>query len=122
MKNIVRVGFLMCLFLAFTTSVKAQEKKDSKYKTVELKTSAACHECEGNLEPEIGFSKGVVGAKLTWKTGELTVKYNSKKVTVDEIRKRVAALGYDCDGVKADPKAKNNLGHNCEDHKGHDHH
>ena len=115
----MKTRFFLSLFFLLTFQINGfnQSQKATKIQKARLKVSATCHVCEERIEQEIGYSKGVVYANVVLKEGVLSIKYKPNKVTLEEIKGRVAALGYDCEEIKADPKAKNNLGHVCAEHQ-----
>ena len=71
-----------------------------KSQTVTFQTSAQCGMCKERIEKEMNFAPGVQYAELNMDDMSLTIKFKSKKTTADDLRKRVAAIGYTADGVK----------------------
>ncbi|MCE3295616.1 MAG: Heavy metal transport/detoxification protein [Crocinitomicaceae bacterium] len=104
------LSFLAVLFIG---TVGAQEKADNK-QTVVIKTSAECGQCKERIEEKLNYVKGISFAELNYETRELTVKFRSDKITLDEIRKIISGLGYDADEVKADPDAQKKLPMCCQ--------
>ena len=88
-------SFLILLFLTCTGVINAQ-----KSKTVVFQTSAQCGMCKDRIEGVMNFVPGVKYAELNMKDMSLNIKYNSKKVTPADLRKRVADIGYSADAVK----------------------
>ena len=88
-------SFLILLFLTFTGVINAQ-----KSKTVVFQTSAQCGMCKDRIEGVMNFVPGVKYAELNMKDMSLSIKYNSKKVTPADLRKRIADIGYSADAVK----------------------
>jgi mercuric ion binding protein len=103
----VLVIFLSLLFVGYSFS---QEKKP----TVTIKTNSECGDCKDRIEGKLNYTKGIVFAELDYKTKLLTVKYNSKKITLDQIRKIVSEIGYDADDVKAVESAQKALPLCCQ--------
>ncbi len=112
---------LITLFICLS-GFSQNDKRVSKIQTAEFKVSTECHVCKDNIEAEVNYLKGVVYVNVKYEEKVMKVKYNTKKTDEMTIKKAVAAMGYDCGDVKATSKAKNNLGHVCEAHKGHHHH
>jgi copper chaperone CopZ len=83
-------------------------------KTITIKTSSECEMCKDTIEKGMAFTKGVKKAVLNVETKVLTVEYNPNKTNPDEIRKAVAALGYDADDVPAEKIAYDNLDACCK--------
>jgi periplasmic mercuric ion binding protein len=105
MKTIVL--FLSFLLVSFSFS---QEKKP----TVTIKTNSECGDCKDRIEGKLNYTKGIIFAELDYKTKILTVKYNSKKITLDQIKKIVSEIGYDADEVKAVESAQKALPLCCQ--------
>lgn len=66
-----------------------------------IKTTAECEFCKQNIEETLGKVKGIRKVKVDFKKHEVYVNYNSKKITLDQIRKELNDLGYDADDQKA---------------------
>lgn len=113
---------LAALFVLSGISAYAQKKAEIK-----IKTSAECEMCKTTIEKTMAYTKGVKKATLDLKTRELTVVYNPKKVTPEQIRKAISDAGYDADDVPANNKAYQKLeacckgGNSCTDPKNHKH-
>lgn len=95
----------------FTTNVNAEGKKTEE---VKIKTSAQCDMCKERIEKALAFEKGVKKADLDLKTKEVTVTYNPKKISVEQIKKAIAGAGYDADEVKANDAAYAKLPKCCQ--------
>lgn len=105
---------LFLLAIVASVSVGFGQAKEPKVKTVIIQTSAECGECEERLESHLNYTKGVVFAELDLTTMKLTVKYKTKWVTLDEIKRKIADLGYQADDVKANPEAYEKLPACCK--------
>ena len=70
-----------------------------KSQTVTFQTSAQCGMCKERIEKELNFASGVQYAELNMENMSLTIKFKSKKTTADDLRNRVAAIGYTADDV-----------------------
>lgn len=79
--------------------------------TTTFKVNGECSMCKKKIETSLRV-KGI--NKVNWdiKSHELTVTYNSEKITLDEIHKRVASVGYDTEKIKATDEAYSQL-HGC---------
>jgi periplasmic mercuric ion binding protein len=89
------------LFLLISVPASAQRMTEQT-----IKTSAECEFCKTSIEKLLGDMKGIKRATVNIATKELVVKYNTKKITIDEIRIALSNAGYDADDVKANNKAK----------------
>lgn len=100
---------LITLALVLTGSLAMAQTK-----TITIHTSAECAECEIRLEEELNYTKGVSFAELDVPSRDLTIKYNEKKISAEQLKEIIARLGYDADEVKADPKAQSELPECCQ--------
>tara|TARA_B100000963_G_C22432793_1_gene582936 strand:- start:169 stop:519 length:351 start_codon:yes stop_codon:yes gene_type:complete len=82
------------IFLLVIGNVNAQ-----KTQTVVFQTSAQCGMCKDRIEGVMNFIPGVKYAELNMKDMSLSIKYNTKKISVGDLRKRVAEIGYTADDV-----------------------
>lgn len=103
----------------FTGSLFAQSKNKAEIK---IKTSAECDMCKKTIEKTMAYEKGVKEAKLDLSTHELTVTYNPKKTSPEQIRKAISNAGYDADDVKANNKAYQQLPECCKKGAPHENH
>ncbi len=92
---------IAALSTIFSTGFSQKIKNEAK---ATLKVSGNCGMCEKTIEGAAN-KKGVVIAQWDENTKLLTVNYNSKKTTTDEILKRVAYAGYDNEKFLAPDKA-----------------
>ena len=107
MKSLLVVVFLMLGFTIFS-----QEK--SKNQVIVIQTSAECGQCKERIENQLNYTKGIKYAELNLEDLKLTVKYNSSKITLEEIKTQIAKLGYDADEVKAEKEAYQKLPKCCQ--------
>ncbi|MDG1147542.1 MAG: heavy metal-associated domain-containing protein [Crocinitomicaceae bacterium] len=107
MKNLLLIAMLS--LIAGVTNAQT-----SKVSTVKIKTSAECNSCKVRLEDKLNYTSGVKYAELNLEDKNLTVKFNTKKITLAAIRKIIAETGYDADDVKAIPESVKNLPACCQ--------
>jgi copper chaperone CopZ len=105
---------ILLLIMSLVAAGAHAAKKPSKNAEILIKTSAQCGMCKERIEKQLGFTKGVKKAVLDVETREVKVVYRSDKTNPDEIRKAIAAIGYDADEVKADPVAYEKLPACCK--------
>ena len=107
MKNILVIVLFMLGYTIFS-----QEK--SKYEVIVIQTSAECGQCKERIESELNYTKGIKYAELNLEDLKLTVKYNSSKLTLDDLKNQISKLGYDADDVKAEKEAYQKLPKCCQ--------
>lgn len=110
MKKIILLSFLL---LSFTANSFAQETT-SKKKTVKTTfwVNGQCDMCQTRIQKAALSTKGVKMASWHIESKMLTVVYNRTKCSEKDIKKSIAAVGHDSEGVRATDEAYNNL-HMC---------
>lgn len=110
---------LMVTFFTLVTGAVMAQKEPAR-QTVFLQTNAQCGECKERLEGVLNFTKGIVYADLHLEDKKLEVRYHSKRISLEEIKKLISEIGYDADEVKAVKTAQDKLPTCCQP-GGHDH-
>jgi len=102
MLKIMQIRLFIPLFLLFFlfSSAKAIAGNPRKVK-VTIKTSAECIYCKENLEESLAKVKGIRKVNCDYVKHEVYVVYNSKKITIEQIRTKMNEIGYDADDQKA---------------------
>jgi len=118
-----RCIFTVMLAVAFSTTTFAQMHDHSKMvaaqtvsadsKTATFKVSGNCETCKARIEKAARVD-GVSKADWNVKTKMLTLVYKPSKVQVDNIQKRIAAVGHDTPKYKASDKVYNALPGCCK--------
>ena len=116
MKNllIIIIAFFSINISAQTKLVESEEIVESKIEVLKIKTSAECGSCKKRIGKALKGVTGIEYFKLNIPTKILKVKYDSGKISPDEIRNIVARTGYDADDVLANKKAYKNLPACCQ--------
>lgn len=97
--------FLTMIAFSFAFMTMAQSKQ-----TLVVKTPNSCNHCKicescgGKLETDLYFVRGIKLVTYNEADQTTTVVYKTKLITPDKIRQEIAKLGFDADGVPADPK------------------
>ncbi len=102
---------IIIVLVLLSTIGFSQTKKDS---TLLVKTSAVCDMCKQRIEQGMAFEKGIKDIVLDTATKVATVRYAIARTNPDNIRKAISKLGYDADGLPADPKAYEKLPACCK--------
>ncbi len=105
--------FLLAHLTLFTPSC-ATLKNNTNKETTTIQTNAECGMCKEKIEGKLNYTKGIVFAELDVPSKELTVKYKTDKITLEEIRVLISEIGYDADEVKANPESQENLPKCCQ--------
>ena len=86
----------------FTTSFTfAFQKDDPKTVNSTIKVSGVCEMCKSRIEKGTIKLKGVKYANWEIISNKLSLIYNSRKIKLDSIKKKIASLGHDTDKFKA---------------------
>lgn len=108
MKNV-----LMLLVIIGLSACGIANGQSSK-KIISIQTNAQCGECKERIEEELNYTGGITYAELNLDTKIVEVKYNSSKISADEVKKVISDLGYNADEVKADTQAQSALPKCCQ--------
>ena len=100
------------LFLVFAVFTNATAQSGT-HKTSTFKVWGNCGTCKKTIEASLKV-KGVEKADWNVKTKMITVTYDESKITLDQIQKHIAAVGYDNDKYKGDDKAYAKLPGCCQ--------
>lgn len=68
---------------------------------VVIRTSAECGSCKTRIEEKLNYTSGVKFAEVDLAANTITVRYNTKKISLDELKTIITDLGYDADDQKA---------------------
>ena len=104
MKNLI-----LLFSLLFTMNIMAQ----STVTTTTISVKGNCDMCKERIENAADI-KGVKNSNWNEKSKIITVTYDSKKVTVEQIEKAIAKAGYETANEKADSNAYNKLPSCCK--------
>ncbi|MBC7412481.1 MAG: copper chaperone [Bacteroidia bacterium] len=105
MKKLIKLTIAIICLLSFSNS-KAQDTEIATYTVY-----GNCGMCKKTIEKAANKSKD---AKGSWnrETKVLTLTYNTKKTTSNEVLKRIADVGYDNEKYVASQASYDNL-HEC---------
>ena len=113
----MRNYILLVLFTFFSFTLSAQNSKNEKaviQTTIDCDHCKVCETCGQNFQENLYKIKGLKMYELDEKAMTLTVFYNGKKTTLNEIKTAITKLGYDADEMKADAKAYEKLDGCCK--------
>ena len=116
MKKILLLSFVIAGF-ATVSSAQVKEIK-AKIKT----PNALCEACKTRIEAVLKRTDGVVFVDVNYRKGETTVKYQTDRTDIEQIKTAIANQGYDADDVTANEESYKRLPKTCkkfEDGGGH---
>lgn len=105
--------FIATTLIVLTSSFVSTEKLPPTI-TKTFDTSVNCNMCKTRVEEKLNYVKGIVFAEVDTPRKTLTVKWKTKIISEDEIKKIVSNLGYQIEDVSADKDAQNKLPNCCQ--------
>jgi len=109
--NTLKNLFLVVLMTVLAFSAQGQEKKNknAKYTT---EVNGNCEQCQKRIQKAAYSVPGVKSASWNIETHKLNLVINEEKCSLTDVKKAVAKVGHDTDGVKATKEDYDNL-HSC---------
>ncbi|MBC8265813.1 MAG: heavy-metal-associated domain-containing protein [Flavobacteriales bacterium] len=83
-------------------------------KTETFKVFGNCGMCERTIESSLANIKGIEKADWNKETKMMKVIFDEKQISLDEIKQKIAEVGYDTDKFRATEKVYNNLPGCCQ--------
>ena len=111
MKNGIMLMFVMVMVI---TSCATSKSGESTKMTSFIQTNAQCGDCKERIEGLLNYEKGIIYSNLDLETKIVEVKYNTKKTSLEEVKKVISGIGYNADEVKALKTAQNALPSCCK--------
>ncbi|PKB16006.1 heavy-metal-associated domain-containing protein [Flavobacterium sp. 5] len=107
MKNIVIVIWLT--FVGLSVSAQENKNKNAKYTT---EVNGNCEQCQKRIQKAAYSVPGVKSATWNIETHQLSVIINEEKCSMADVKKAIAKVGHDTDGMKATKEDYDKL-HSC---------
>lgn len=101
MKTMQKRIFISLFLLFFAVSSFNAIADNPRKVKVTIKTSAECIYCKENLEESLKKVRGIKKVNCDYVKHEVYMVYNSKKISIEEIRTKMNGMGYDADDQKA---------------------
>jgi periplasmic mercuric ion binding protein len=96
-----------------TATEAATEKTAPAIATSQFKVWGNCEQCKETIEGSLKVD-GVIKADWNMDTKQVHVTYDEHKISLDQLQKNVAAVGYDNAVYKGDDKAYAGLPECCQ--------
>jgi mercuric ion binding protein len=118
MKSTNLLVVLMLVFSSVLINVPVNAQNTKSQQKTELQTSkfkvwGNCGTCKKNIEKAVKI-EGVTKADWNKDTKIITVTFDSSKITLEQIQKRIASAGYDTELFNGNDKAYNKLDKCCQ--------
>ena len=104
--------YLFVLLFFISSFVYSQDINNKTVKT-SFKVSGVCDMCKLRIEKGTVKIKGVKYAIWDINSNNLSIIYNSKKINLDNIHKKISELGHDTEIHKANEKVYKSLPECC---------
>lgn len=95
------------------TETAAKSETTNGVTTSTFKVWGNCEMCKETIESSLKVD-GISKADWNVDSKIMTVSYDEKKITLDQIQKNIAAVGYDNEKYKGDDKAYGELAGCCQ--------
>ena len=99
--------YIFCAILLVSCSASEGESKTEKFNVY-----GNCTMCEKTIEGSLEGVEGVTEADWVVESNEMSVSFDPEVITFDEIKQKIADVGYDSDSHRAKDKVYDNL-HGC---------
>jgi mercuric ion binding protein len=125
--------FMVASLFTFANVNPSKTRAKGTTITDTFQVSGNCGMCEKTIETAVKGMDGIVKADWNKETKMMHVTYNDKKVTLTQIKTKIASVGYDTDEIKASDSSYDKLPGCCQygrksdakesidEHKGHNH-
>ena len=101
------VLIVMSFILVGTTNLIAQD-----IKTENFKVYGNCGMCKKTIEGGLSDVEGIISSEWNVETKMMKVKYDESAISLADIKKKIAAVGYDTEKERAEDEVYNKL-HGC---------
>ena len=105
--------FLGLLAVGGTALVSSAQVKASQ--TAKIKTpTIGCEDCKTRIETYLKRYDGVTYVLVNWRQKNVTVKYLTDRVNIEEIKTAISNCGYDADDIPANEDSYKRLPKTCK--------
>lgn len=88
--------------------------QDNLFKKETFKVWGNCEMCKKTIEKPLKNLDGIKSANWNVASHKMTVKFDENKVSLTEIKKTIASVGYDTEEFKAPDEVYSKLHHCCQ--------
>ena len=107
MKNLI----LGMMLLLVTLSTQAQEQKNKNAKHT-ITVNGTCEQCQRRIQKAAFAVSGVKMASWSIETHKLDLTLNEEKTSIADVKKAIAKVGHDTEGINATQEDYDDL-HSC---------
>jgi copper chaperone CopZ len=119
LKTILAASFLLVVLTSCSNNKVETENTETVTEAVDGVTTSTfkvwgnCEMCKETIESSLKVD-GITKADWNVDSKIMTVSYDEKKITLDQIQKNIASVGYDNEKYKGDDKAYSELAGCCQ--------
>lgn len=119
MKLSLRVTFVLLLSLSSFFGYSQNQRKKA-IETIFIKTKIYCDHCKicescgGRILKDLYNVDGIKNTEVDSKANTIKVTYDTRKINIEQIRKKISQMGFDADELKAEPSAVARLDDCCK--------
>lgn len=110
-KVLTAVLFVCLVFLCKISNAQTEERKTETFKVY-----GNCEMCQERIEDALKKKDGIFKKEWSTKTKMLTVIYDPAKITLTQIKQKIADVGHDTEEIQAKDETYYNL-HKCCQYK-----
>lgn len=104
------ISLAACLAISYFGSAQVKPVLAAKISTPTI----GCEDCKTRLETYLKRYDGIAFILVNWRRKEVTVKYVTDRINIEEIKTAIANAGYDADDIPATEDAYKRLPRTCK--------
>ena len=101
---------LLATGTVFISSAQVKSVQTAKIKTPTI----GCEDCKTRIETYLKRYDGVLSVVVNWRQKNVTVKYITDRVNIEEIKTAISNCGYDADDIPANEDSYKRLPKTCK--------
>ena len=114
MKSISMKKFFLGLIAISAISV-AGSAQVKAVQTAKIKTpTIGCEDCKNRIETYLKRYDGIGSVVVNWRQKNVTVKYITDRINIEEIKTAISNCGYDADDIPANEDSYKRLPKTCK--------
>ena len=104
------LGLLAIGGIATSSSAQVKAVLTAKIKTPTI----GCEDCKTRIETYLKRYDGVASVVVNWRQKNVTVKYLTDRINIEEIKTAISNCGYDADDIPANEDSYKRLPKTCK--------
>jgi len=110
----MKKSILSLAVVALLASCGGEETASAVAKSESFHVYGNCGMCEKTIEGSLSEVDGISKADWNKDTKQIEVEFDESKINLTDIKNKIAGVGYDMDGVKAEESTYGNLPGCCQ--------